>query len=523
MIMEPILPKATRFALDGEVVQTSLNESTLSELDGDTLWGELGLSRQLTVGTHTITITALEDWLKADRFTFALAAIFIDDIVTVDAPEAVAPGSSPNITISYSASTDRDIVATFQQGIPPYEVYSTVVTPVNKGNGTIDIVLEIPVDITEADDEYQFQVFIAPNGGTWPDRLDNLAINQVDVSADAGPMAPEDGLLEIEDVFRVVNEAGVNNTVDADSFNVAASNGLHVRLFDTDDELAFNFEVEEEGEYIMSLRLRVGETSGTPSNLAELYAISLDGQPLDFALDSTSISEVDGDSYWGNIVRTQNLSTGTHTINIRALRDWLKADSFTYKLEDVMVFEDSLLGITGPDSVVRGGTAQIAVEYSSSEDREIVGWLQRDHPSGFVLDRVKTPVAVGKGTVELDFNIPLWTSRRLDYKFIVMMVPVDGSWSERLDDLSLAPVKIESSKSIFKISPNPVTEGRFTVQTDREYSIELRDIFGRLALQEDNLIGGQEITVGDVSTGLYFLTFIEKAGGVFRFPILIFN
>ncbi|QLE01848.1 glycoside hydrolase family 9 protein [Galbibacter sp. BG1] len=138
------------------------------------------------------------------------------------------------------------------------------------------------------------------------------------------------GDFEIENVFQVANEAGTNNTVGPDTYNPNASAGVHVRLFDTNDELSFPFSVSEAGDYKIDIRLRVGEASGTTSNLAGQYEIKVNNSVSNFSLDNSSISALDLDTYWGNLTNTVNLNAGTHTINIRAKANWLKADKFAY-------------------------------------------------------------------------------------------------------------------------------------------------------------------------------------------------
>ena len=81
------------------------------------------------------------------------------------------------------------------------------------------------------------------------------------------------GILEIEEVFVVSEDVGDNGTVGADTFNAGASAGQHVRLFDTDDALSFDFEITEAGAYDLAFRLRVGDASDNGANLTQSYQI----------------------------------------------------------------------------------------------------------------------------------------------------------------------------------------------------------------------------------------------------------
>lgn len=141
-----------------------------------------------------------------------------------------------------------------------------------------------------------------------------------------------EGSVEIENNFSVFNETGSNNTVAIDNGNPGASNGQYVRLFDTNDELSTTFSVGEAGDYKLDLRVRTGEqSSNSTNNLASQYEVRVDGTVRNFSFVSGSASALDGDTYWGLISRTQNLSQGNHTIRIKAKSNWLKADRLDFE------------------------------------------------------------------------------------------------------------------------------------------------------------------------------------------------
>lgn len=141
----------------------------------------------------------------------------------------------------------------------------------------------------------------------------------------------EDSKLEAETNFSIVNEAGSNFAIAADGSSGQASGGQFVRLFDTNDEIRINFSVDATGNYELRARVRVGEQSGTSTNLKDQYEIRVDGTIRTFILDNSSVSGLDGDTYWGDLVlASTNLSNGNHNIRIRAKSDWLKVDYIEY-------------------------------------------------------------------------------------------------------------------------------------------------------------------------------------------------
>ena len=104
-----------------------------------------------------------------------------DEIVSVSSPETVNPGTTVDITVTYSSSTNRDIQVAFQSVTAPnYTVYGETVVKVTKGSGTIIVKVPIASNTPIASDEYQFQTFITTSNGGWPNRLDNLTKTGID-------------------------------------------------------------------------------------------------------------------------------------------------------------------------------------------------------------------------------------------------------------------------------------------------------------------------------------------------------
>ena len=152
------------------------------------------------------------------------------------------------------------------------------------------------------------------------------------LDADAG-MGSANDCAEAEDIFFVTVEAGENSAVRRDENSPGSSGGASVTLFDAGDAATLPFNITEVRDYDLAVRVRVGEASGdTEDGLAGLYSLVLDGDTLDYRLDSTSISGLQSDTYWGEIVLTAvALTEGEHELTVVAKRNWLKLDRLCWR------------------------------------------------------------------------------------------------------------------------------------------------------------------------------------------------
>ena len=298
------------------------------------------------------------------------------------------------------------------------------------------------------------------------------------------PVPVTEGTIEIENNFDVVNDTGENNSVAVDATNPGASNGKYVRLFDTNDELSTTFTVSESGDYKIDLRVRTGEESAnSTSNLASKYEIRIDGTVRSFQFVSGSASDLDNDTYWGDLTRTQNLSAGSHTVRIKAKANWLKADRLKFMLTAPQSFTDEITSISAPGSVTQGETATVAVDYSSSTNRDIVVYLQYDGDPNFQVFRtVRRDVAAGTGSLNIDIPVPsdLPVGNNL-YQIQVFIAKDGGNWGDAISSMRRKDVNCLAPQSftdeITSISaPGSVTQGgTATVAVDYSSSTN-RDI-----------------------------------------------
>ena len=108
-----------------------------------------------------------------------------DAITNVTAPNNVRRGQSVTVAVSYEASTNRDLQVAFQRDNSPYTTYVSRKVDVGSGSGTRNVTFTIPSNVPIRNDDYQFQVFLTTDNGTWGQRLDNEAKLNVDCLAPA--------------------------------------------------------------------------------------------------------------------------------------------------------------------------------------------------------------------------------------------------------------------------------------------------------------------------------------------------
>lgn len=133
-----------------------------------------------------------------------------DKIASVVIPTTVYPGKTVELSVNYSASENRDIRIVFQIDQKPWTTYNFATKTVTAGNGMETFQFEIPDSTPVANSEYQFQVYIAPVGKTWKDKLDNIATKNVTVSANV--ISETKSLFPIDDMY-VENDAIFNNDI----------------------------------------------------------------------------------------------------------------------------------------------------------------------------------------------------------------------------------------------------------------------------------------------------------------------
>ncbi len=200
------------------------------------------------------------NWLQ-----FANQTSYNDQIISIQAPDEVSPGSIVTVTVNYEASTTRDINVLFQLNRGPWTSYGENTQTVNAGSGTINVNINVSSGTPISPNEAKFQVWMTPQGqNSWNDRLSNIEKGPVAVVA--GPLSAF-GKIEAESFN---NQSGIQVENCSDT-----GGGQNVGWTDTNDYIMFenidfgsgasgvDLRVAKATSFTANIELRLGSTNGT--------------------------------------------------------------------------------------------------------------------------------------------------------------------------------------------------------------------------------------------------------------------
>ncbi|MEM8583688.1 MAG: endo-1,4-beta-xylanase [Bacteroidota bacterium] len=102
-------------------------------------------------------------------------------ILLVDGPNVVSPGDQVMVSVNYLASDNQDVVVWFQLNTEPFTVFSQVIEDVSIGSGTLEVPIDIPMNVPPATFDYRYLAFIAPDGGNVNNSFSDFIQGQVTV------------------------------------------------------------------------------------------------------------------------------------------------------------------------------------------------------------------------------------------------------------------------------------------------------------------------------------------------------
>lgn len=128
---------------------------------------------------------------------------------------------------------------------------------------------------------------------------------------------------------------------------------------------------------------------------------------------------------------------------------------------------DNIIHVNSPDEVSPGKTAIVSVEYKVVESRDIRIFIQLNSDPWTTYASKTIPVSAGTGTVNIELPVSLEIPLAMDaYKIVVDLLPVDGSWPDRLDEIVKTNVDAVAyltwnagqivNPDVLKLFPNPV-------------------------------------------------------------------
>ena len=372
-----------------------INESiTNPEEDTHTLTGALmaGPDRNDVYSNNRRIVGNTEPTVRANAALALMATALVketepeagtDDIAYVVSPAAVVPGTPATVSVRYSASTDRDIIVTFQQDSAPFQLFGRAAVDVPAGVGTVDIEVPIGAEVPLANDAYQFQVFITTDGGTFADRLDNIAKNNVNAVSDIS-----EGTEPVESV----------SIVECPSFGL-------------------------ESEETVALVDRVEPADAANKNVT-------------WSSSDTAVAVVSDNGI------VTGVSAGVAIVTITT-----EEGGFTDSCAvEILAGSTAITDLIAPSFVIPGQEVIVTVFYEAVNSRDLVVNFQLDTLTfgSFGITRVNVPA--GSGSVDVTIPVseetPIVDD---DYQFQAFIIPVGGTFPDRFDSRALLNVDVVAS------------------------------------------------------------------------------
>ncbi|MCU4157860.1 hypothetical protein J1N10_17940 [Carboxylicivirga sp. A043] len=139
-------------------------------------------------------------------FSVLLSAFSIvnaqDKITNITAPHEVSPGQTAKVTVEYSISKSRDILVNVQENGGEWKSYAWVRAKAKSGNGKLDLEVPVGSDIPLAIGAYKIGVTLVPVGGSYPERLDERTI--ADVDAVSASVKAREITVAVDDIISIV-------------------------------------------------------------------------------------------------------------------------------------------------------------------------------------------------------------------------------------------------------------------------------------------------------------------------------
>ncbi len=327
----------------------------------------------------------------------------VDDILTVNAPSTVEQGANETVTVNYSSDGIREIIIAFQLGSDPYTTYSSIVSSVGVGSGTIDVLVPIPSDVPIASGAYQFQVSLAEPGAAYADRFDNQAVENVSVIA----------------------QAPVTNN------EITSVNGPEVISQGSMIMLDITYEATSPKDIIVSLEQN---TDPFESFAGDIISVPGGVGSISVPLDVPSTIPAGTDAYQYQVILTPPGGA------------WVDRDD-NFSIDNVDVLQgaplsDALNNISAPAVVNQGEIVNVTFEYETTESRDIVVVFQQssDPFTSYSSERVTVN---GQGSATVSLEIPNVTPTGTDaYQFQSYLTEIGAFWNERFDDLAFTDVDV---------------------------------------------------------------------------------
>ncbi|TRX70387.1 T9SS type A sorting domain-containing protein [Carboxylicivirga sp. M1479] len=153
---------------------------------------------------------------------------------------------------------------------------------------------------------------------------------------------------------------------------------------------------------------------------------------------------------------------------------------------------ENIINVISPNQVSPGETVTVSVDYNATETRDIRVFIQLDSDPWATYGSNTITVAEGTGSANIDLpvssDIPIANDA---YKIVVNLLPIGGSWSDRIDENIKANVNaVEQATwnneqaiapNVLKIYPNPVKDMLNIIFPDQTFrNIKVYNLAGQL-------------------------------------------
>lgn len=176
-------------------------------------------------------------------------------------------------------------------------------------------------------------------------------------------------------------------------------------------------------------------TTGTPHLLtSEVLPFNATNQNVSWHSSDPSVATVD---IYGEITP---LSEGSTIITLYN-HDNTISDQCLVKVKEPEITADDLVKVIAPTQVSPGDSVTLSVEYSATQELDIRAFIQLNSPPWDTYGAKTITVSRSIGTLligfEVDASIPLADGA---YKFVVNLLPVGGSWPDRIDEIIIPAI-----------------------------------------------------------------------------------
>ena len=351
---------------------------------------------------------ASKEILNKDSVT---AKINNDDIVSADAEISVERGSTTNVSVTYTATEDRDISVWFRLNTAPSTIFQAAVLSVSAGSDTVEIPITIPADVPVADYAYRYQILLLPTGQQgYNNSLDAAYITSVSVTDGDSP--PPTGIDEIESVDAEMSVARGSTTNVSVTYTASVARDISVwfRLNSAPSTI------------YQTAVLSVGAGSGT-------VQIPI-GIPPDIA--------VADNSYRYQILL---LPTGLQGYNNSLDAAYITGVSVT---DGTSTGIDEIESVDADMSVERGSTTNVSVVYTASEDRDISVLFRLNSAPSTIYQTTVANVSAGSSSVDIPVEIPSDVPvGEYSYRYQILLLPTGlQGYNNQLDAVYVTSVSV---------------------------------------------------------------------------------